>query len=82
MSTDLDEWLTALGKDTERMFFYFNIIQYAYWGMLGLGYLIMAYVLFGLSTAFYVGVGVAAGAGGGYVLYRLIGERVIRLLFN
>lgn len=73
---DIEEKLTALWNNTESTVLFFNILRYSYYGMVVLGYLIIIYLLFGLTTFIYFSIGTLIAIGV-YVVYRIFGQRLV-----
>ena len=74
---DIEKHISELLGNPRSAFLLFYVLQGAYYAMLIGGYFVMIYVLFGLTTMFYVAAAAFAGALIAYAFYKLIGQRVL-----
>ena len=73
---DVEKQITELLGNPRSAFLLFYVLQGAYYSMLIGGYFVMIYVLFGLTTMFYVAGAAFAGGLIAYAFYKLFGERM------
>ena len=76
-----EDKLAALWDDPRSVAPIFYLLTYASYGMVVLGFLIMIYVLFGLTAIYYLGIGIVA-AGIVTLVYLVFGQRLIRLFIK
>lgn len=74
---NFEEKLAALWDDPGSRELIFIVLNVIFYGTMVLGYLIIIYLLFGLTAVFYISMGVVA-AGLLIALYLLFGQRLIK----